>query len=146
MFKPPSNCWRTANAYRVSCLVDGAAYFAAFRETVKRAHHSVLIVGWDIESRTRLLRGPVQDDWPVELGAFLDAVVQRQPTLHVYLLTWDFAALYWQEREWFTRYKMQWGTHDRLHFALMTPMPRQALTIKRSWWSMMRWPLSAVWI
>jgi phosphatidylserine/phosphatidylglycerophosphate/cardiolipin synthase-like enzyme len=118
MFNKGSNCWQIADADRVSALVDGAAYFAAFRETVKRARHSVLIVGWDIDSRTRLLRGPVEDDLPVELGAFLDAVVRRQPTLQVYLLTWDFAALYWQEREWFIRYKLQWGTHEHLHFAL----------------------------
>jgi len=118
MFKKGFNCWQIADANRVSVLVDGAAYFAAFRETVKQAKHSVLIVGWDIDSRTRLLRGPVQDDLPVELGAFLDAVVRRRPTLRVYLLTWDFAALYWQEREWFARYKLQWRTHERLFFAL----------------------------
>ncbi|NJN45361.1 MAG: hypothetical protein HC808_01410 [Candidatus Competibacteraceae bacterium] len=118
LFNKGSNCWQIADANRVSVLVDGSAYFAAFREAVKRARHSVLIVGWDIDSRTRLLRGLAQDDFPVELGTFLDAVVRRRPTLQVYLLSWDFAALYWQEREWFIRYKLQWRTHQRLHFAL----------------------------
>ncbi|MEE4377618.1 MAG: phospholipase D-like domain-containing protein [Candidatus Competibacteraceae bacterium] len=118
MFEQANNCWQIADAKRVSVLVDGAAYFAAFRETVKQAQHSVLIVGWDIDSRTRLLRCPVPDDLPVELGAFLDAVVERRPTLQVYLLSWDFAALYLQEREWFARFKLQWRTHERFHFAL----------------------------
>jgi phosphatidylserine/phosphatidylglycerophosphate/cardiolipin synthase-like enzyme len=118
MFNEGYNCWQTANAKRLSVLVSGAAYFKALRETIKQAQHSVMIVGWDIDSRTQLLRDAVQDDLPIELGAFLDAIVRRRPQLNVYLLTWDFAALYWPEREWFSHLKLHWGTHKRLKFAL----------------------------
>ena len=48
------NCWRRAHAERASFLVDAAAYFDAFARPALRARKSILIVGWDFYSRTRL--------------------------------------------------------------------------------------------
>jgi hypothetical protein len=44
ILKPGNNCWRIEHAERVILLVDGAAYFHAFRETVKRAWHSTRLL------------------------------------------------------------------------------------------------------
>ena len=51
------NCWRIERANRLSFLIDGAAYFSAVREAIANAQRSVFILGWDIDSRIRLVPG-----------------------------------------------------------------------------------------
>jgi phosphatidylserine/phosphatidylglycerophosphate/cardiolipin synthase-like enzyme/membrane protein DedA with SNARE-associated domain len=114
-----ANCWRIARADRASFIVDGEAYFAAVREAIGKAHHSVFILGWDIHSQVRLIRdGEADDALPTALGALVDAVASRRPELEVYILDWDFAMIYAMEREFFPRYKLRWTSHDRVHFCL----------------------------
>ncbi len=48
---------RVNDSPRVTFLIDGEDYFYAVREAIKLAERSVLILGWDIDSRMRLLRG-----------------------------------------------------------------------------------------
>jgi phospholipase D1/2 len=115
---PPANCWRTAHADRVAWLIDGAAYFAAFREAVKRARHSVLILGWDFDSRIELVKAPPDDGLPITLGAFLNAVTKRTHGLQMHIIEWDFAMLFAGNREWLPMYQLGWRTHRRLHFRL----------------------------
>jgi hypothetical protein len=57
IFAEGKNCWRIAPADRAAFLIDGASYFAAFVSAVKRAKRSVLIVGWDFDSRIQLKHG-----------------------------------------------------------------------------------------
>ncbi|HJR75517.1 MAG TPA: hypothetical protein VJ805_01035, partial [Nitrospiraceae bacterium] len=47
LFEPSRNCWRVETADRVAFLIDGDAYFRAFREAAIRARHSIMILGWD---------------------------------------------------------------------------------------------------
>jgi len=112
------NCWRTARARRVAFLVDGAAYFAAFRAAALRAERSIFIIGWDIDSRTPLVPEDPGDGLPRLLGDFLDALVRRRRSLSIYVLDWDFAMLYALEREPLPIYTLGWRTHRRLHFRL----------------------------
>ena len=44
------------HADRLAFLVDGADYFRAFREAAKQARHSLLIIGWDVDSGVALVR------------------------------------------------------------------------------------------
>jgi phosphatidylserine/phosphatidylglycerophosphate/cardiolipin synthase-like enzyme len=60
------NCWRLARADRVRFLVDGADYFPAFRTAVEQARHSILMVGWDLDSTVRLVRDNGRNESPVE--------------------------------------------------------------------------------
>lgn len=112
------NCWRVARASRAAVLIDGAAYFAAFRDAAARARHSILIAGWDVDSRTDLAPRGAHDGLPRRLGEFLDALVARRRDLHVYVLGWDFAMLYALEREFLPVYSFDWRTHRRLHYHL----------------------------
>jgi phospholipase D1/2 len=118
ILQPGHNCWRIEPASRASVLVDGAAYFAAFRAAAMRAEQSILIIGWDVDSRMRLVRDGTEDDLPVELGALLNALVKRRRTLQIHVLDWDFAMLYAADRELLPLYKPDWRTHRRLHFHL----------------------------
>jgi phosphatidylserine/phosphatidylglycerophosphate/cardiolipin synthase-like enzyme/uncharacterized membrane protein YdjX (TVP38/TMEM64 family) len=112
------NCWKTAQAERAAILVDGAAYYTAFYETVKRAGNSIFILGWDIDSRLSLIRDSEPRELPVQLGKFLNAKAQMTPGLHIYVLVWDFAMIYAFEREFLPVFKLGWRTHRRLHFLM----------------------------
>lgn len=112
------NCWRLAHADRVAFLIDGAAYFAAFRAAAERAQRSILIAGWDVDSRTTLVHDDDSGDLPVTLGDVLDALVRRRKALQIHVVSWDFAMLYALEREFLPIYALGWRTHARMHFHL----------------------------
>ncbi|MHB1215952.1 MAG: DNA-formamidopyrimidine glycosylase family protein [Thiobacillus sp.] len=118
ILQPGRNCWRIEPASRASVLVDGAAYFAAFRAAALRAEQSIFILGWDVDSRVRLARDATEDDLPVELGVLLNALVKRHRKLQIHVLDWDFAMLYAARRELLPLYTPDWRTHRRLHFHL----------------------------
>lgn len=114
---PGRNCWRIGRSPRAAFLVDAEAYYAAFAAAVGRARQSVLILGWDIDSRIRLHRSGRQRT-PPALGKFLDALVSRRRGLHIHVLDWDFAMIYAFEREALPLFKLGLTTHRRLHFRL----------------------------
>jgi len=123
LLQPGRNCWRIEHTRRFSMLVDADAYFRAVRSAIRNAHHSVFILSWDIDSRTRLVPGGAQDGYPEQLGEFLHQVVASRPELRVYVLNWDFAMLYALEREWLPAYKLDWRTHRRLSFRMDAKHP-----------------------
>ncbi|HEV7390810.1 MAG TPA: phospholipase D-like domain-containing protein, partial [Burkholderiales bacterium] len=123
---PGRNCWRIERAKRLVFLIDGAAYFSALRSAISQAKRTVFIVGWDIDSRIRLVPQGANDGFPEELGEFLNEVVKRQPHLHMYVLSWDFAMVFAMDREWMPLYKLDWRTHRRLSFRLDDQHPMGA--------------------
>ncbi|WP_258096291.1 hypothetical protein, partial [Klebsiella pneumoniae] len=74
LLRPGHNCWRVEPSARFAMLVDADAYFPARREALTRAEHSVFILGWDIDSRMRLLPDAPTDGLPAELRDFLNAL------------------------------------------------------------------------
>lgn len=124
VLRPGDTCWVLTRAERVSFLVDAAAYFAAFRHTVLRAKRSVVILGWDVDSRVRLVADQEPaDGYPSRLLPFLNAVLVRRPELQIYVLAWDFSMIYAFERELWPAYKFGWRGHRRLRFALDSTQP-----------------------
>ena len=111
-FVPGRNCWRTAAASRVAVLIDAAAYFDAVVAAIERAEHSVIILSWDVDSRTTLAGGCDSR----RLGAVLRDALQRKPQLEVHVLNWNFALIYVLERELFAAYRRDWQAHPRLHY------------------------------
>src|SRR5436190_1875573 len=59
ILRPGYNCWTVARAERVAFLVDAADYFKAFYEAALNAKRSIMILGWDFNSQTRLHFDPV---------------------------------------------------------------------------------------
>ncbi len=112
------NCWRIAQADRVAFLIDGASYFAAFASAVERAKRSVLIVGWDFDSRIQLQHHEEQQNAAGQLLHFLKEVIARRKDLHIHILIWDFAVIYALDRELFPELKLDWQVPRRLHFRL----------------------------
>ncbi len=116
-------CWRRVHASRVAFLIDAAAYFSAFKAAAMRAKRSIVIIGWDIDSRVRL--EPERDDLPApdRLGDFLDHLVVNRPGLHVHILAWDFPLIYAGDRELFTGYRLGWMSNRRLRYCLDSAHP-----------------------
>src|SRR4029079_243193 len=114
LFVVGRNCWRVDRAERAAFLIDGDAYFRAFRTAAIQAHHSIIILGGDFDSRISMPIDREPDGYPDRLGEFLHALLMRRRHLHIHVLTWDFHMIYWKEREWWLPSKL--AAHRRLHF------------------------------
>ena len=125
IFHPGQNVWRVEHANRASVLIDAGAFFGAVRAALLQAKRSVFIIGWDLDSRTRLVGEDCapRDGWPVTLREFLVRLVDERPDLTVHLLGWDFALLYALERESLPSIKLGWNTPDRVKFRLDNTLP-----------------------
>jgi phospholipase D1/2 len=117
-------CWRRAVADRGAVLVDGADYFSAVRSSFLKAERSISIVGWDVDSRTRLRgAGPPDDGAPEALGELLCYLVKRRPRLSVRVLLWDYSVLYALEREPFPKLALDWRTPRQVQVLLDDRLP-----------------------
>jgi len=125
ILRPDANCWRIERASRAVVLIDAAAYFSALRVALRTARHSVFIVGWDLDSRTKLAgeNCSADDGWPLTLREFLIRMVEERPELTIYLLAWDFAILYALERDPFPALKLGWQTPDQIRFRFDNVLP-----------------------
>ncbi|MEJ2469854.1 MAG: VTT domain-containing protein [Desulfuromonadales bacterium] len=110
------NCWRISDAEKIAFLVDGEAYFDAVAAACEAAQRCIYIIGWDIDSRIRLRRGPEDDQ--ENLKQFVNRLAENKPELNIYILEWDFAMLYSFERETWPLVNFGWRTHQRVHFEL----------------------------
>jgi phospholipase D1/2 len=111
------NCWRRALAERLAFLVDGQAYFQALKAALVEARRSVIIVGWEFDSRVRLERAADASE-PDTIGELLRLLVRTRPALEIHLLIWNPALIYSFDREFLPVVKHHWLTHPRLHFRL----------------------------
>jgi phosphatidylserine/phosphatidylglycerophosphate/cardiolipin synthase-like enzyme/uncharacterized membrane protein YdjX (TVP38/TMEM64 family) len=122
--KPGENCWRLEAVDRAAFLIDGAAYFRAFRTAALQAQRSIMILGWDFDSRVHLLSHDEYDGFPSQLGEFLKTLLRRKTRLHIYILTWDFHMVYALEREWWPLSRLR--GHRRMHFHMDATHPAGA--------------------
>ena len=55
VIRPGHNAWRCERAGRAAVLIDAGQYFGAVREALLNARSTAFIIGWDLDSRTRLV-------------------------------------------------------------------------------------------
>jgi phosphatidylserine/phosphatidylglycerophosphate/cardiolipin synthase-like enzyme/uncharacterized membrane protein YdjX (TVP38/TMEM64 family) len=125
ILRPGHNAWRVERARRAAVLVDGAAFFRAVREALRKAQRTVFIIGWDIDSRTRLVGEDCapHDDMPISFVDFLSALVRARPELTVHLLLWDYSVVYALERELFPTLSLHWRTPRQVRLCLDDALP-----------------------
>ena len=125
ILEPGTSCWRLEKAERAAVLIDAAAYYGALRQALARARRSVVIIGWDIDSRTRLvgLTGKPDDGGADLLGAFLTELVTQRPELRIHLLLWDYSIVYALEREAFPSVTLDWTTPEQISVCLDDELP-----------------------
>ncbi|HEY3517734.1 MAG TPA: phospholipase, partial [Gammaproteobacteria bacterium] len=120
-------CWRRAHADRAAVLIDAARYFEALRASLLAAQHSVLILGWELHSRTRLegARRPT-DGAPVELGKLLRFLLKRRKELELKILLWNHPVVYSVHRELFPRFIFGPRKPERVEILLDSHLPAAA--------------------
>ena len=120
-----SLCWRSGQASRLALLVDGSEYFGALRASLLSAEKSIFMLGWDVDSRTRLTGASQKptDGAPADLRSFLGKLVARTPKLNIQILLWDYSLLYSLERELLPKFALGWRTPDRVDIALDSQFP-----------------------
>lgn len=124
LIRPGRTCWRVAEATHVRFLVDVAEYSQAFAEATLNARDSILIVGWDFNGLVELWRDGRERDLPVQVGAYLNALAERRPSLHVRILDWDYPPFpYVFDREFLPRFRSDWRAHERVDFRLDAQCP-----------------------
>jgi len=127
ILKPGHNCWKQTSAQRFSLLIDGANYFAALRATMLQAEQSIFIVGWDVDSRIRLVGNtPPTDDAPHTLRDFLIHLLRQRRDLRIRVLLWDYSVLYALEREPLPALNLAWTTPPGLDICLDDRAPMGA--------------------
>lgn len=115
LFAHPRNVCEVAQAGRVALLVDGESYFPAFMRAAERAERSLIIVGWDFDSRTPLAFAA--DGTPLlTLGEFLNRLCKKRRRLHIHVLDWDYPMLFGTDRELPPLYGFSWKPHRRIRF------------------------------
>jgi len=51
-------CWHREQAGRMAVIIDAEAYSAHVQQALLQARHSILLIGWDFDTRILLTRGP----------------------------------------------------------------------------------------
>jgi phospholipase D1/2 len=93
LLEPGRNCWRIEHADRASLIVDAANYYRLALHAMLEAKHQILIIGWDVDTRVRLVDEEPPCGAPAVLGPFLTWLARRTPGLHIYILAWDQGAI-----------------------------------------------------
>jgi len=114
LFKPGKNCRAVARARRVSFVVDADGYFRLFRRAAERAERSIVILGWDFDSRTVL--ECEEGKPPIVLSDFLDGLARRNRHLQVKILDWDYPMVFGIDREIPPTTGLTWRPHRRIDF------------------------------
>lgn len=118
MLEPGRNCWKIARADRFAVVVDAERYFAVAREAFLQAERRILLVGWDFDARIALDPARPDNEGPDRIGKFLLWLVERKPTLEIYLLRWDLGALKSVFRGTTLPTILKFARHPRIHVKL----------------------------
>ncbi|HSN70712.1 MAG TPA: phospholipase D-like domain-containing protein, partial [Steroidobacteraceae bacterium] len=124
---PGQTCWRIERARRARLLIDGDEYFAALRSALLAAEHTVLIAGWDIDSRVPIAgrseaRQP-HDTAPRALRGLLVHLASIRPQIEIRVLLWDFTILYASDRELLPQVKLDWSTPRQIRVCMDDVLP-----------------------
>src|SRR4030095_6437811 len=123
VLEPGRNCCRVARANRFALLVDGSNYYAALEHAITHARQTVVILGWDLDTRARLGPGAGAEPLVPPLRAFPPTVVAANPDLNIYILSWSFPLLFANKRD----PKLVWGQdpfkHPRIHLKFDSTHP-----------------------
>ncbi|WP_451986923.1 phospholipase D-like domain-containing protein [Azospirillum endophyticum] len=120
---PGRTCWRMEKADRVAVIIDAAAYFARIKAAILNARHSVMLIGWDFDTRIKLEPDDPMPGVPNELGDFLSWIVRVRPELTINVLKWDLAVLKMPFRGGTPLVLLDWISSRRLRFRLDSAHP-----------------------
>lgn len=125
VFKVGRNCWQRAEAEYAAVVIDAEAYYRALHEAIRKARYSIFIIGWDIDSRIRLLRGDEERacPWPSVISELIAHKARFNPQLMVYLLRWDSSLAFFSKRELTLKQVWDQKTPDNVRTWLDSSIP-----------------------
>lgn len=126
LLQPGATCWRIERANRLALLIDAADYFATVKAAALKAQHSIMLIGWDFDTRIKLDPDAEDPGMPDRLGPFLKWVVKRRPGLRVYVLKWDLGLIQALGRGLTPLFILNWMTNRRIRFKLDSQHPAGA--------------------
>ncbi|TRL35807.1 phospholipase D-like domain-containing protein [Rhizobium straminoryzae] len=106
-------CWRIAEADRFSVIIDAADFFRHARDCMLKARHSIILIGWDFDTRIRLT--PQETNEPDRLGRFLEHLARRTPQLGIHILKWDLGLIASLTRGETPLHMLRWITSRQIH-------------------------------
>ncbi|MGB5483021.1 phospholipase D-like domain-containing protein [Parasphingorhabdus sp.] len=118
IFDESRNCWRVDKAARASVIVDAENYFRYLRQSMAKARHRIILLGWDFDARVEMHDTEQNLVGPLEIGRFVDWLVDKNPDLHIYILRWDTGAIKSMFRGRTLLTLIRWRFHPRIHLKL----------------------------
>ncbi len=120
---PRITCWKTAQAERVSLIVDVEPYFALAREAMEKAERSIHLLGWAFDPDTPFAPNAPGEPAPERWGGFLRDLSYRKPGLDIRLLVWKSSLPIAATQNFFPHRARQCFKGSRVRFRLDNSIP-----------------------
>jgi phosphatidylserine/phosphatidylglycerophosphate/cardiolipin synthase-like enzyme len=111
-------CWQTHKADNASVIIDADKFFRHARSAMLKAKHSIMLIGWDFDTRIGLVHDDQNDDAPVRVGPLLDWLAARNPDLQIRILKWDLGVVNSLARGETPFYVLKWMFSKQIHLKL----------------------------
>jgi phosphatidylserine/phosphatidylglycerophosphate/cardiolipin synthase-like enzyme len=121
--------WRYVRARRASVIVDAADYFALMQQAMLAARESILLIGWDFDTRIHLAQGRRwwqrrrPGRYPSRLGSFILWLNRHRPRLDIRILKWSVSYLAFAFRGSMLADLARWAPHKRIDFKFDSAHP-----------------------
>ena len=115
---PGRTCWRIERANRLALIVDAADYFRHVKAAMLKAEQSLMLIGWDFDTRIKFEPEEQTLEGPNLLGEFLSWLPKQRPGLQIYVLKWDLGMIQALGRGMTPVFILDWMTNKRLRFKL----------------------------
>lgn len=123
---PGDTCWRIEKAERFAFIVDANDYYRFAKQAILNARHSVMLIGWDFDSRIELEPEGATLEGPNRLGPFLTWIADRRPEVEIYLLKWRLGVIETLSRGETPFYLLQWMAKKNIRLKLDGAHPPMA--------------------
>lgn len=123
--QPGRNCWTIEQVEKAGLLIDGRDYFRAFHRAANHARKYICIAGWQFDSDVPLLMGADRkgSHGEVRFLPFLQSLCERNKSLRVFILAWDFSFIFTLKREFLQDWLFNWTTCERIQFRFDNSVP-----------------------
>jgi phosphatidylserine/phosphatidylglycerophosphate/cardiolipin synthase-like enzyme len=118
ILKPGETCWRIEPARRLAVIVDAADYFRLVKAAMLKARHSIMLIGWDFDTRIAFEPDGQTLEGPNRLGDFISWLPKQRAELNLYLLKWDLGMVQALGRGMTPVFILNWMTSSRVRLRL----------------------------
>ncbi|MEM5515337.1 phospholipase D-like domain-containing protein [Henriciella sp. AS95] len=120
---PGETCQRIETAERMRIIIDGKDYFRAVKQAMLNAQKTIMMVGWDFDTRIAFEPDGKTLEGPNTLGDFLSWMSKEREDLQLYMLKWNVGAMQSVMRGMLPIALKPLRFHDNFHFHLDSSHP-----------------------